>query len=113
MGVLEGTESVNLRVTFVGRTIVALNLEEKILHFSGRTTIHGDSEFFNNVHDLWPAAAKQLRNELHIPLRGERWAFRGNGGFEVADTLVKLLEPGRFCALRIAQCVHLEAIQLL
>jgi len=74
MGVLEGdsmsirAEPVNLRVMFVGRAVVALDLEKKVLHFLERTAIDGGSEFFDNARDLWRSPSHEARDKVRVAL---------------------------------------------
>ena len=104
-----GIEPVNLRVAFVGGTVLPLDLEKEVLHFPQRTAVYGGGEFFDNARDLWlasvQAAAKQTARCALWRDTGAspRWMLRDCG------CSIELLQPDCIRRLRVPQRVHLRS----
>ena len=84
-------ESVGLCVAFMRGAVVALDFEKEVLQFAERAAVNGGGEFFRRAGELGLPPAKQARNVIRIALNREKSSLGGDGGFQIADTLIRVL----------------------
>ena len=88
--------------------VVALDFEKEVLQFAERAPVNGGGEFFRRAGELGLPPAKQARNVICVTLNREKPPLGCDGGFEIADALIRVLQPDRFGGLRISQGVQVR-----
>ena len=96
----------DLRVAFVHGAVLPLDLEKEVLHFAERAAINGRGEFFD--YCARPLALRRPSSrETNCEFRFSReiLALRGDGRFQIANALIKLLQTdgvrqSACCAMR-------------
>ena len=104
-------KSVEFGVAFVRGAVVTLDSEKEGLHFAQRTGFHLRREFFDGARELRFPSAEKPRQIVGVALGSLVLPFGRNGGLQISNALVQILQPDRLGRLRAAERLEMRCIE--